>query len=163
MKIGIYGRREKKVDTDNKYILFEDNGERHLITFRYSHRKGIEPDEVMFDYRPVKVIHAYPPLPEVIQECVITIFADIEFIIGKFVRKMVVDKKFSVASAKVKLEDTEELKRAIQTECNCFRAATPEKNQGQSDSLDLSNINDYLIKDLAKRTSQIADSKSDKC
>lgn len=43
------------------------------------------------------------------------------------------------------------------------KTTTPEKEQGQSTNLDLTGINECLLKDLEERISQTADSKTDKC
>lgn len=64
------------------------------------------------------------------------------------------------------LREVREVKALLdkhQDTCNCIGKSTaPEKEQGQSASLDLTGINEYLRKDLEERTSQIADSKTDK-
>ena len=64
------------------------------------------------------------------------------------------------------LKEIREMKTLLQIHqdtCNCIGKSTaPEKEQGQSTSLDLTGINEYLRKDLEERTSQIVDSKTDK-
>lgn len=54
MKIGLC-KNGIKPDTNKKYVLFEVNGEIHNIMYRYTHRKGIEAGDIIFDGYPAKL------------------------------------------------------------------------------------------------------------
>lgn len=88
MKVGL---RKPMLDLSRKHIQFELDGKTHNIFFRITLRKGIT--EVTFDSKPVKVTSTYPPLPDVIRECVLVTWFDFKHLCATayrmFVRKKI--------------------------------------------------------------------------
>ena len=79
LKIGL---SKHKMDLSIKHIYFELNGEKHFISFKFSHRAGIS--DVLFDSQKVKIIDAYPSIIKVIKIAVSIIFNDLSCFMKRF-------------------------------------------------------------------------------
>lgn len=88
MKIGF---RKPPLDLSMKHIAFETDGKRHIITFRFSHWRGIT--DVRYDDEVVKILSAHPPFLDVLQECALTLRIDIKHLWAIVHRKIVYRRK----------------------------------------------------------------------
>ena len=80
------GFSKSSTDLSIKHITFEVDGEKHTISFKFSHRKGIR--DVIFDCKEAKIIDAYPALPDLLKMLPPIMYVELHLSIKRILRKM---------------------------------------------------------------------------